>query len=79
MKPWHLRIAGLALILVGSYLFVLAVRDLSGEGLRMAVGLAAVFGVSFGFGLLVLPWDEPAPPPVSETLPGPGKEAEPQG
>lgn len=55
MKSLMVRGAGLALLGIGSYLFVISVRDMVGDSGRVMTGLLSVFCVSIGFGLLVIP------------------------
>ncbi|QPJ63260.1 MAG: hypothetical protein G3M70_15815 [Candidatus Nitronauta litoralis] len=55
MKTLKVRGIGLALLGLGSYLFVMSVRDMAGESARVPVGLLSVFCVSLGFGLLIVP------------------------
>lgn len=55
MKSLAVRGIGLALLGLGAYLFVLAVRDMPGESGRVITGLLSVFCVSLGFGLVIMP------------------------
>ncbi len=79
MKSWHFRLIGTLLMALGAYLFVVAVRDMTGETLRLSLGLFSVFCVSFGFGLLILPWDSPGFPVDSPSGKAPGENLPPKG
>ncbi len=59
MTSWKIRIAGFLLMVVGGFLFVWSVRDISSEWPQIFVGLLSVFCTAMGFGLLVMPLDAP--------------------
>ena len=65
MIKWKIRLAGLILMVVGGYLFVLSVRDISAEWPQIFVGLLSVFCTALGFGLLLMPLEDRPPPPDS--------------
>ena len=65
MIKWKIRLAGLILMVVGGYLFVLSVRDISAEWPQIFVGLLSVFCTALGFGLLLKPLEDRTPPPDS--------------
>ena len=63
MIKWKIRLAGLILMVVGGYLFVLSVRDISAEWPQIFVGLLSVFCTALAFGLLLMPLEDRTPPP----------------
>ena len=44
-------------MVVGGFLFVLSVRDITAEWPQIFVGLLSVFSTAMGFGLLIMPMD----------------------
>lgn len=68
MGAWKMRLAGGLLMGVGALLFVLSVQVIAAGGLRVLVGLAAVFCFSLGFGFLILPAGSPPPSKSKSTL-----------
>ena len=66
MTSWKIRLSGLVLMVVGGFLFVWSVRDITAEWPQIFVGLLSVFSTSMGFGLLIMPLDnEPKVDPNS--------------
>ena len=66
MTSWKIRLSGLALMVVGGFLFVWSVRDITAEWPQIFVGLLSVFSTSMGFGLLIMPLDnKPKIDPIS--------------
>ena len=57
MTSWKIRIAGIALMILGGFLFVWSVRDITAEWPQIFVGLLSVFSIAMGFGLLIMPLD----------------------
>ena len=57
MTSWKIRLSGLVLMVVGGFLFVWAVRDITTEWPQIFVGLLSVFSTAMGFGLLIMPLD----------------------
>ncbi len=57
LKMWKLRLGGIALMIIGSFLFVWAVRDITSEWPQIFTGLLSVFFISLGFGVLIMPGD----------------------
>ena len=57
MTSWKIRIAGVALMILGGFLFVWSVRDITAEWPQIFVGLLSVFSIAMGFGLLIMPLD----------------------
>ena len=66
MSLWKLRVGGLLLIVVGGYLFVYSIRDISNEWPQIFFGLLSVFFISMGFGLLIMPSQDPDPIPTPQ-------------
>jgi|TARA_B110000438_G_scaffold81547_1_gene81416 hypothetical protein len=58
MAALKIRLAGLALMVLGGFLFVWSVRDISAEWPQIFVGLASVFCLGMGFGILIMPLEE---------------------
>ena len=57
MTSWKIRLSGLALMMLGGFLFVWSVRDITAEWPQIFVGLLSVFSTAMGFGLLIMPLD----------------------
>ncbi len=57
MTSWKIRLSGIALMMMGGFLFVWAVRDISSEWPQIFIGLLSVFSTAMGFGLLIMPLD----------------------
>ena len=57
MTSWKIRALGLAAMVIGGFLFVLSVRDISAEWPQIFIGLLSVFSTTMGFGLLIMPVD----------------------
>ena len=57
MTSWKIRLLGLLLMVVGGFLFVWSVRDITAEWPQIFVGLLSVFSTAMGFGLLIMPLD----------------------
>ena len=57
MASWKIRLLGLALMILGGFLFVWSVRDITAEWPQIFVGLLSVFSTAMGFGLLIMPLD----------------------
>jgi len=70
MAALKIRLIGLALMVLGGFLFVWAVRDIAAEWPQIFVGLSSVFCLSMGFGILIMPLEtnsensdtKPSPP-----------------
>ena len=62
MKFWQIRLGGFILMIIGGFLFVWAVRDITAEWPQIFTGLLSVFCISMGFGILIMPGDSPAVP-----------------
>ena len=45
-------------MILGGFLFVWSVRDITAEWPQIFVGLLSVFSTTMGFGLLIMPLDE---------------------
>ena len=60
---WKLRFGGLILMIVGGFLFVYSIRDVSSEWPQIGLGLLSVFVISIGFGLLIMPSHDSPPSP----------------
>ena len=45
-------------MILGGFLFVWSVRDITAEWPQIFVGLLSVFSTAMGFGLLIMPLDE---------------------
>ena len=58
MTSWKIRLLGLLLMVVGGFLFVWSVRDITAEWPQIFVGLLSVFSTAMGFGLLIMPLDD---------------------
>ena len=55
-------------MILGGFLFVWSVRDITAEWPQIFVGLLSVFSTAMGFGLLIMPLDEePEIEPKSHT------------
>ena len=57
MTSWKIRALGLTAMVIGGFLFVLSVRDISAEWPQIFIGLLSVFSTAMGFGLLIMPLD----------------------
>ena len=57
MSNWKIRIGGLALMVLGGFLFVWSVKIIQSEWPQIFVGLLSVFSISMGFALLIMPLD----------------------
>ena len=64
---WKLRLGGLILMVIGGFLFVWAVRDVSSEWPQIFLGLSSVFVISLGFGILIMPGDKPTSSSAEES------------
>tara|TARA_B100000408_G_C10153544_1_gene163405 strand:+ start:239 stop:481 length:243 start_codon:yes stop_codon:yes gene_type:complete len=58
MNSWKIRLLGVTLMILGGFLFVWSVRDITAEWPQIFVGLLSVFSTAMGFGLLIMPLDE---------------------
>ena len=58
MNNWKIRFLGVALMVLGGFLFVWSVRDITAEWPQIFVGLLSVFTTAMGFGLLIMPLDD---------------------
>ena len=58
MTSWIIRALGLTAMVIGGFLFVLSVRDISAEWPQIFIGLLSVFSTAMGFGLLIMPLDD---------------------
>ena len=45
-------------MILGSFLFIWSVRDITAEWPQIFVGLLSVFSTAMGFGLLIMPLDD---------------------
>ena len=71
MTSWKIRLSGLVLMVVGGFLFVWSVRDITTEWPQIFVGLLSVFSTAMGFGLLIMPLDgEPGIEPKTDSETG---------
>ena len=66
MKYWQFRLGGLILMIIGGFLFVWAVRDITAEWPQIFTGVLSVFCISMGFGILIMPVDSQTPPQASD-------------
>lgn len=57
MSKWKIRIGGLALMVLGAFLFVWSVKYIQSEWPQIFVGLLSVFSTAMGFALLIMPLD----------------------
>jgi ABC-type nickel/cobalt efflux system permease component RcnA len=57
MSNWKIRIGGLAIMVLGGFLFVWSVKTIQSEWPQIFVGLLSVFSISMGFALLIMPLD----------------------
>ena len=57
MSNWIIRIGGLALMVLGGFLFVWSVKIIQSEWPQIFVGLLSVLSISMGFALLIMPLD----------------------
>ncbi len=57
MSNWKIRIGGLALMVLGGFLFVWSVQSIESEWPQIFVGLLSVFSTAMGFALLIMPLD----------------------
>ena len=57
MSNWKIRIGGLAIMVLGGFLFVWSVKIIQSEWPQIFVGLLSVFSISMGFALLIMPLD----------------------
>ena len=55
MAAFKIRFFGLTLMVLGGFLFVWSVRDITSEWPQIFVGLGSVFCISMGFGILIMP------------------------
>ena len=60
MTNWKIRLLGLTLMILGGFLFVWSVRDITAEWPQIFVGLLSVFSTAMGFGLIIMPQDDVA-------------------
>ena len=58
MTSWKIRLLGLVLMVIGGFLFVWSVRDITAEWPQIFIGLLSVFSTAMGFGLLIMPLDD---------------------
>jgi len=58
MNSWKIRFLGIALMVLGGFLFVWSVRDITAEWPQIFVGLLSVFSTAMGFGLLIMPLED---------------------
>ena len=58
MNNWKIRFLGIVLMVLGGFLFVWSVRDITAEWPQIFVGLLSVFSTAMGFGLLIMPLDD---------------------
>lgn len=65
MGNWKIRIGGLALMVLGAFLFVWSVKYIQAEWPQIFIGLLSVFSTAMGFALLIMPLefheDRPTP------------------
>jgi len=66
MNALKIRLSGLALMVLGGFLFVWSVKYISAEWLQIFVGLLSVFCAGMGFGILIMPLDPPGENPLSQ-------------
>ena len=57
MSSLKIRITGLALMILGAFLFIWSVKYIQSEWPQIFVGLLSVFSTSMGFALLIMPMD----------------------
>jgi hypothetical protein len=57
VSNWKIRIGGLALMVLGGFLFVLSVKYIQSEWPQIFVGLLSVFSAAMGFAILIMPLD----------------------
>ena len=57
MSNWIIRVGGLAIMVLGGFLFVWSVKIIQSEWPQIFVGLLSVFSISMGFALLIMPLD----------------------
>ena len=57
MSNWIIRVGGLAIMVLGGFLFVWSVKIIPSEWPQIFVGLLSVFSISMGFALLIMPLD----------------------
>ena len=70
MTSWKIRLLGLVLMVIGGFLFVWSVRDITAEWPQIFVGLLSVFSTAMGFGLLIMPLeDQPTIEPKTDSGP----------
>ncbi|MBT3922233.1 MAG: hypothetical protein HOF21_06620 [Nitrospina sp.] len=55
MSKWKIRLGGLALLILGAFLFVWSVKYVQSEWPQIFTGLLSVFSISMGFALLIMP------------------------
>ena len=55
MAAFKIRLFGLVLMVLGGFLFVWSVRDITSEWPQIFFGLGSVFFLSIGFGILIMP------------------------
>lgn len=55
MTNWKIRLTGLLLFLIGSALFVWAVKYISSEWPQIFTGILSVFCMAMGFGIFIMP------------------------
>tara|TARA_B100000953_G_scaffold287076_1_gene269049 strand:+ start:407 stop:649 length:243 start_codon:yes stop_codon:yes gene_type:complete len=60
MNSWKIKLIGIMLMVVGGFLFVWSVRDITAEWPQIFIGLLSVFSTAMGFGLLIMPLDDEA-------------------
>ncbi len=65
MKIWKLRLIGLGLMIIGAGLFIWSVKYIASEWPQIFVGVLSVFSAAMGFGLLIMPEEDPKNPPSS--------------
>lgn len=61
MNKWSklsIRLTGLALMILGGFLFVWSVKYMTSEWPQIFVGLLSVFSAGMGFGILIMPIDD---------------------
>ncbi len=56
---------GLGLMIIGAALFVWSVKYITSEWPQIFVGVLSVFSAAMGFGLLIMPEEDPENPPAS--------------
>ncbi len=69
MTEWTLRLAGLASLVLGGVLFVVAVKYIPSEWPQIFVGVLSVFLASVGFGVLIMPMEPPGAGSSGDDLP----------